>query len=77
MEDQAGVVHDIVVQEAPYVLMGDHTEMKSLGIASGACNWDMMKETLMPFEFGIAFPKGTPFKVEFDKMYAVGYPCRE
>ena len=68
VEDQEKMI-DEMVKGAPYVIVGDYTEMMTLAIGNGACNWGMMSETFLPVGFGIAFQKGTPFKDKFDRMY--------
>ena len=68
VEDQESMI-DEMMNGAPYVLVGDHTEMMTLGMGNGACNWGMMSETFLPVGFGIAFQKGAPFMDEFDRMY--------
>ena len=71
--DQESVVRSIVHEGGKGVLFGDYTNMMTLGMDSGGCNWGMMHETFLPVGFGIAFQKGTPFKDAFDEMCVISF----
>ena len=51
------------------VLIQDYSLAVLNARETGLCNWGMLDERFMPLGYGIALPKGSPYKESFDIVW--------